>query len=205
VPENAHSEWSKELRTPSFDHSDEEGSLPTAGTFPEEGMSCPCCVNGRLRVFGEAVFLGQEGGKQSGVIKFEEARTDDSKLTWDSRLEHNTAHSNYQGEDKFPAKIGYRAGVQCSKHNCWEARGISRYADLPAAVFAAGAIAAAKCSLDNEEVLDLATLASDLEADSSKQAKLVKGALKWFDYAKNRDMEDSAFHQILRVAKKLLS
>ena len=75
--------------------------------------------------------------------------------------------------------MGYRAGVSCSNGNCWNVRGLNRYADVPAAILAAGVLAAGRCSLDDKEVPDLAALAGDLEANDSKQAKLVKGALKW--------------------------
>jgi hypothetical protein len=134
-----------------------------------------------LNVFGEAVFLAIEGGKQGGDIRFEGARTDDGVRMWNSRLEQGHANSNDHDGRKIEAKVGFRAGVGCSSSTCWEARGLKGHAELLAAILAAGALAAARCSLDDQDVLDLSALASNLEADTSKQAKLVKGALAWLE------------------------
>ncbi len=207
IPGSVVNPWSPTLRIPSTDDKSSQAQDSTGGTGPEEGMACPCCVTGRLRVFGQAVFLEQEGGKQGGEIMFEGARTNDSKLTWDSRLEYHTAHTNYEGVDEFPAKMGYRAGIGCSNDGCWQVRGLSRYADVPAAILAAGALAAAGRSLADQELPDLAALAAGLEADHSKQTKLLKGALKWIDRAKgskNEELSSESVRRLQRIAAELL-
>jgi hypothetical protein len=86
-------------------------------------------------------------------------------------------------------------------------RGLNRYADVPAAILAAGALEAAGRSLADQELPDLAALAAYLEADGSKQTKLVKGALKWIGRAKgskNEELDPSSRSRPQRIAAELL-
>ncbi len=172
------------------------------------GTPCPCCAVGRLKVFGEAVFLNHEAGKQGGRIAFDGARSNDSKRTWELRLEVESGNGgNSMDSEAIPAKMGFRAGVGCSDDGCWQARGLSRYADVPAAILAAAAFTAASCSLNGREVLDLAAVALDLEADDSRRSKLPKKALKWIGFArgsKDQELSPESVGELQRVAKELL-
>ena len=104
--------------------------------------------------------------------------------------------------------MGYRAGLGCSNDSCWKVQGLNRYADVPAAILAASALAAARCSLDDQEVPDLAAITANLEgADDSKQAKLFKGALKWIGHAegsKNEELSSEHLGNLRRIAAELL-
>ena len=202
------------LHMPSADAMHGEARSPDSaeGTEPDGGMPCPCCSTGKVEVFGEAVFLSSEGGREGGRIKFERASTDDSRWTWESRLECLDAHSRADGTQKIPAKMGFRSGVGCSNDGCWEVRGLSRYADVPAAILAAGALGGVHHgllmgALEKECGADLAALAADLEADGSKQTKLVKGALKWIGHAKgskNQELSSESLRSLQRIAAELL-
>ena len=103
--------------------------------------------------------------------------------------------------------MGYRAGLGCSNDSCLKVQGLNRYADVPAAILAAGALAAAGRSLADQELPDLAALAADLEADGAKQTKLLKGALKWIGHAKGSKDEELSFESLRnlqRIAAELL-
>ena len=194
------------LRMPSNDGKNTLRLDAVEGAGP--GMPCPCCAAGKLKVFGEAVFLDHVAGKQSGKIEFEGARSNDSKRTWESRLEWEGDNGgNFTDDETFPAKMGYRAGVGCSDNGCWQVRGLGHYADIPAAILAAAAFAAANCSRNDQEVLDLAAIAADLEADDSKRSKLLKGARKWIGCAngsKDEELSPESVRKLRQVATELL-
>ena len=151
-------------------------------------------------VFGEAKYLDDSAGKCAGEIKFTDGGWDDSADIWDNRLSYEHAEPKVDGGDKYPAKLGFRAAVGCSAR-CWQAEGIQRYVDFPAAVLAAAALAAAARSLGDQEVPDLSALARDLEADDAKRSKIAKRALTWVSAARCGETDLS---QVCRVAREML-
>jgi hypothetical protein len=171
----------------------------------ESWMPCPCCATGRLKVFGEAVFFEHEAGRQSGEIEFKEAQYNDSALTWESRLDIRDSNGgNASSNEAIPAKMGFRAGVGCSDNGCWQVRGLSRYSDIPVAIFAAAALAAARRSLKDHESLDLAAIATDLEADPSRRSKLFEHAQKWIGWANGGEDEEFSPESFRQIATELL-
>ena len=149
----------------------------------EGGIPCPICHAGRIEMIGEAVFLRDSGGKQSGVIEFKGASRNESPLTWGSRLDwEDYNEQGAEDEEQHHAEMGFRAGVTCSTDECWEARGLNSFTDIPSAILAAAALASAYRSFSDLEPLDLAVIAKGLGADT---AGLAVAARTWLNSASN--------------------
>jgi Zn finger protein HypA/HybF involved in hydrogenase expression len=103
----------------------------------------------------------------------------------------HTGPSHYGAGDVYvdliggDSEMGPWAGVGCTSKGCWEARGLAKYGDVPAAILASASLASAMRSLNDMEPLDLAAIAKDLEADDAKLAELTDRAKTWINSASN--------------------